>query len=271
MIKAILSALFGGRTSSSVDSTPPVVIGATGGSGTRAVHGLLVETGLFMGERLNGAGDAMDFEPFLDRRINEILADKHGLDYRPSDLDPRMHAAAVGDLREAAATYTADYRGGRWGWKNPRSMYVLPLIHELYPQLWFIHLIRDGRDMAFSGNQNQPRKHYASLFGRGPAVDGDPVAAIELWDAANRGAADWAERTLGERYIRIRFEDLCRDPLPVVEDLLRRLDLPVEAAAAAAARVATPESVGRWRAQEPELAARVTEAGRDGLARFGYL
>lgn len=250
---------------------PPVLIGATGGSGTRAVHGLLADTGLFMGVRLNGAGDAMDFEPFLDRRINDILRDRHSLDYRPEELAADLRDGAMAELRAAAATYRTEYTGGRWGWKNPRSMYVLPLIHTLYPQLWFIHLIRDGRDMAFSGNQNQPRKHYAALFGRPLAADTDPVAAIELWDTANRGAAAFGERVLGERYIRIRFEDLCAAPLPVVEDLLRRLDLPLEAAAAAAARVATPDSVGRWQREEPELAARVTEAGRAGLEAFGYL
>ena len=44
----------------------PVVIGGTGGSGTRAVQSALAAAGVFMGERLNESGDAMDFEPFLD-------------------------------------------------------------------------------------------------------------------------------------------------------------------------------------------------------------
>ena len=59
----------------------PVVIGATGGSGTRAFHGIMGELGLFMGERVNGAGDAMDFEPFLDRWINPIISSQGRLDY----------------------------------------------------------------------------------------------------------------------------------------------------------------------------------------------
>jgi hypothetical protein len=42
----------------------PVVIGATGGSGTRVIHGILETAGLFMGhdQNLNHAGDAMDIE-----------------------------------------------------------------------------------------------------------------------------------------------------------------------------------------------------------------
>ena len=42
-------------------------------SGTRAVCHALQALGVFMGTRLDGAGDAMDFEPILDDGINAVL------------------------------------------------------------------------------------------------------------------------------------------------------------------------------------------------------
>ena len=66
------------------------------------------------------------------------------------------------------------------------------MIAEVFPQFQFIHVIRDGRDMATAGNQLQRDKHAAALFG---AADGDPrVTAARLWAKANSQAADWAAR-----------------------------------------------------------------------------
>ena len=61
---------------------PPIVVGATSGSGTRVVQAVLARAGVFMGVRLNEAGDAMDFEPILDELINPVLAVTRSLDYR---------------------------------------------------------------------------------------------------------------------------------------------------------------------------------------------
>ena len=90
-------------------------------------------------------------------------------------------------------------------------MYLLPLIHTLFPDLVFVHLIRDGRDMALSSNQNRARKHFEALFGTAGDPD-NPNDAIRLWATANTGVAAWGERSLGPRYLLIRFEDLCAEP-----------------------------------------------------------
>lgn len=257
---------------SGLPEPPPVVIGATGGSGTRAVHRVLGDAGLFMGARLNGAGDAMDFEPFLDDMINPILERTRSLAYRPEDLGRDLSRPALDGLALVATRYAADRPApdAPWGWKNPRSMYILPLIHAVFPRMRFVHLLRDGRDMALSDNQNQLRKHGGALFG-GPPPEPGPAASIRLWAEANAAVADWAERTLGDRYVRLRFEDLCAAPERGVTDLLDRLGIrPALPPDRVAAPVAAPPSLGRWRDATPEtIAAMEAEAGAT-LDRFGY-
>lgn len=251
---------------------PPVVIGATGGSGTRAVHRVLGDAGLFMGARLNGAGDAMDFEPFLDDTINPILERTRSLAYRPEDLGSDLARPAIDGLALIAARYAGDRPAAdaAWGWKNPRSMYVLPLAHAVFPRLRFVHLLRDGRDMALSENQNQLRKHGRALFGEDPP-EPVPVASIRLWAEANGAVADWAEQALGERYVRLRFEDLCAEPAARVAELLDRLEIPPSRPAAEiAAPVAAPPSLGRWRAAAPETIAAMEAQAGPALDRFGY-
>ncbi|BCW93430.1 MAG: hypothetical protein KatS3mg007_1324 [Thermoanaerobaculum sp.] len=72
-------------------------------------------------------------------------------------------------LEEHLRPLVSEQRGGArysaWGWKEPRSIYLLPFWNELMPSLRFIHVIRDGRDMAFSANQNQLRKHGKCILG----------------------------------------------------------------------------------------------------------
>jgi hypothetical protein len=256
---------------------PPVVIGATGGSGTRMVHGVLEKAGLFMGapEKLNHAGDAMEIEPLLDNVINPILAATGSLDYEVAGLPPSLAASARSELACSVDRFLRDLpdKTTRWGWKNPRSMYVLPLIADLFPEARFIHLVRDGRDMATSDNQNQPRKHYRALFGTEPKTS-DPNASIQLWMAANLGAAAWGERNLGSNYLRVRFEDLCANPEYGVETILRFVGYSHEEMRpilnTARETIAPPATINRWHSLDRETADTLTGKAAKALGYFGY-
>ncbi len=46
--------------------------------------------------------------------------------------------------------YAAQHGAVRWGDKTPIYASYIPLLHDLFPQARFIHLIRDGRDVALS-------------------------------------------------------------------------------------------------------------------------
>ncbi|WP_051284645.1 sulfotransferase [Nisaea denitrificans] len=258
------------------DTSAPLLIGATGGSGTRALHGALAEAGFFVGTRLNHAGDAMDFEPFLDEIINPVLRETRSLDYALDQLSGGTRTAAERGFKAALKTYTAELpqKAGHWGWKNPRSMYVLPIIAAACPGMSFLHLVRDGRDMALSDNQNQPNKHYEALFGEAYG-DATPEFAIKLWARANSQVADWGERELGSRYMRIRFEDLCAAPGKVLAGALINGGIEPALAgrvgAGADSVIRTPSSVGRWRSLPEDEARALTEKATDALERFGYL
>ncbi|UUX49393.1 sulfotransferase [Nisaea acidiphila] len=258
-----------------VDTSSPLLIGATGGSGTRALHGALKEAGFFVGTRLNHAGDAMDFEPFLDASINPVLRETRSLDYAVETLSDGVRSSATDAFRDALRHYTKELSKNQthWGWKNPRSMYVLPFVSAECPGLRFLHLVRDGRDMALSDNQNQPNKHYDALFGESYSGE-SPENAIRLWAAANAQVADWGERELGKRYMRIRFEDLCESPKTTLVAVLTEAGFdPILAGrvgTAAEAVIRMPDSVGRWRGLPEEEKRRLTEIAAATLHRFGY-
>jgi Sulfotransferase family len=241
----------------------PIVIGATGGSGTRVVARIARVTGLFIGDDLNPAEDALDIAEFYDRWINPYFWHRH--DWGP-DVEPEMRA----ELDALLERHRAPADGGRWGWKEPRSIFLIPFLAAALPGMRFVHVVRDGRDLAFSKNQNQPRKHADAFLGSTSPRPESPTRAIELWRAVNLEAADAGERELAERYRRIRYEDLCAEPERVVAEILAFLDQDGDPAELARA-VDPPPTLGRWRESDPVLVRELEQIAAPALERFGYL
>ena len=113
----------------------------------------------------------------------------------------------------------------------------------------------------------QLRKHGEAILADGDASQ--PLRSIALWSEVNLRAADYGERELGDRYLRLRFEDLCgtrrrsRDDPPLLRAGGRRRGDRGRGGAA-------PGTFGRWRAEDPETTAALTERAAGALARFGY-
>jgi len=85
----------------------------------------------------------------------------------------------------------------RWGDKTPRYVEHIAFLSDLLPDARFIHLIRDGRNVALS---------YADVpFGPKTVAE-----AARLWaDRVSAGIA--GGRPLGDRYLEVRYERLVED------------------------------------------------------------
>jgi hypothetical protein len=243
----------------------PNVIGATGGSGTRVVARILRTSGVYTGVKLNPYEDAVEFGFYSDRWINDYVQ-------AGGDVSPERLAEMEADLRSVLADHlsTAPAGSAAWGWKEPRSIYLLRFWNEVMPDVRFLHFLRDGRDMAFSENQNQLTWHGGAVLGADLGRAKKPVRSIALWNRVNLAAADYGERVLGSRYLRVRFEDLCAEPVPTIGSIFAffGLDGDVEAAAA---EVRPPSSLGRWQGRRSKIVGQLNETAGPALERFGYL
>jgi hypothetical protein len=133
-------------------------------------------------------------------------------------------AEALG--RRAPTTYSDAIRGvfqlyaqlrgkSRYGDKTPKYSIHIPLLAQLFPEGRFIHIIRDGRDVALSLMDVR--------LGLGHARE-----AALLWRARVR-AARRAGALLGpHRYQEVRYEDLIDDPEGVLTSLCSFIDLDFE-------------------------------------------
>jgi Sulfotransferase family len=253
-----------------VTTSGPLVIGATGGSGTRVVARIAQHAGYDLGRNLNSAEDALEFYSFHDQWINRFVsAERHGATLPKSEME-KMEAEFQSALdRHYSPALRADKL---WGWKAPRSIYLLPFLRAQLPGLKFVHVLRDGRDMALSPNQNQLRKHSrAVLDWRERFFFAAPERAMLLWERVNFRAAEFGESELDKNYLRVRFEDLCAKPLDTTAQIINFLGARVDPEPISRAEISPPSTLQRWRSCPPDLVARLERAGATSLHKFGYL
>ena len=123
-----------------------------------------------------------------------------------------VEEAPYSDAIEAAYRAYARVNGKkRWGDKTPRYVEHIPLLASLWPDSRFVHLVRDGRNVALS---------YADV----PFGPKTVAKAAELWATRVRMGIK-AGRALGDRYIEIRYEDLVEDAEGEAKDLCEFLGL----------------------------------------------
>ena len=268
-----------GRVSRRASHPPPVVVFGTGGSGTRALQLLLDCAGYFMGTNVNRAGDALDIGWFIRRWLDRYLARSEWVEkmWRGGEARRFRHPASM------AADFRAtieDHREAigrpkrRWGWKVPRTILIFPFVQESFPEMRAIHLVRDGRDMAYSANQNQARRYAPRFFDESGQDSSAPIQSIGFWARVNLAAARYGEATLGDRYLRLRYEEVCADPARMATRLTDFLDRPTRQEAleeVAVAEIRPSSSIGRWRERDALEIAELERAGGEALRAFGYL
>src|SRR5436853_410087 len=110
----------------------PIVIGATGGSGTRVLARIAKLAGYNLGNNVNSAEDALEFYSFFDIWVDRFFSAQHQgktlTSWESARLMENFYAALARHIPEA------ERRGMLWGWKAPRSIYLLPFLHGECPR-----------------------------------------------------------------------------------------------------------------------------------------
>lgn len=256
-------------------TNPHVAIGGLGGSGTRVFAATLRAVGIRLGTQLNEPLDNLWFTVLFKRaewsqrsptaaevfQAADLLRRAMTIGLRDT-LQPEEHALLV-RLRETLPPNGAWQCGARttdadglidsdappanserlWGWKEPNTHVVLPHLARCFPGLRYIHVVRDGLDMAFSRNTWQAR-HWSHLYGVTQHPDTPlPVHQLRYWTAANRAALDFGSVHMPGRFLVISYDAYCADPERHWPRLRRFLDLPTDTALPG--NLLQPTTIGR--------------------------
>ncbi len=252
------------------NKTAPLIIGGMGGSGTRVYMAIAQAAGYSM------LATPAPVRPWTKEDHDNLLLmrlfyTKWATKYLCGEL------GRVGSLRMRAAcrwwlwlSGPLSYGRGRWGWKNPRTMLLIPFFHGMYPNMRYLHVMRDGRDHAF-----HPRFEYVThregLMSEEECRLDAPLRKALYWSRAHQLTASDAQTHLGGNFMQSRLEDLCGDPANETRRIMNFLGVDDPGVISQAAKlVSTPRSLGRWKTEPPEQIARVEQLIGEDLLRHGY-
>ncbi len=233
----------------------PIIVGGCARSGTTLVRVILdshrnlccgPESGLFFRKRTG-----------LNRLVNRFDMP------RPRVLRLARESGSRAEFIDKFFGFYARRSGTRrWAEKSPRNVQVLDYVFRSFPKARFIHVIRDGRDVACS----------LRTFPRHEVVEGELVP-LETRNPLEPGIERWVSDITAAlpyrsdpRYLEVRYEDVVastRETIAKVlefagepwdEAVLRHSEFDTTSRDVAkfpqnpeATRPVTDESIGRWK------------------------
>ena len=229
----------------------PFVIGGVGGSGTRVVAKLLIEAGVNMGHDLNDSLDDLSFTvlfkrsglwPLADNLLSLQVALRIYLEARGQSCIYQHEAlgrdqieetfaeiAQEGSWREAGSIedrfivlnngvgHTKFHSKSLWGWKEPNSHVVLPYLLATLPNMRYLHVVRNGLQMAESQNQNQLKVWGRAFLGE-EANGSLAQNSFDYWCTVQERIFALTEQ-YSDRIISVRYEDIIESPLLSVQQI----------------------------------------------------
>jgi hypothetical protein len=167
--------------------------------------------------------------------VRKILAEPGvriwDLSLRPEEMDLDRCTDLPATIQEIYQTYARKNGKEMWGDKTPPYTQYVYVLERMFPGARYVHLIRDGRDVALS----------LAGMSWGP---GDLVGSLEYWARHISCARRMLYMLPAERFIEVRYERLVSDPEAELRRIVDFLGLSFEPAMLDAYRSTAPKKVG---------------------------
>lgn len=214
-----------------------ITIIGRGHSGTRAISHTLSASGVFMGDKLNVSGDLLPPQDMYEacRVFAKYVEYKGGLEWDFSKVLSMNPDPAFVKLIESYLTSVLNSKEENKGWKIPETTLVYPWIIKLFPEIRYIHWVRDPRDCILGGHLTDNLHDFGIDY---PQTD----------DIRERRAYSWkyqreiVKAAPAPKYSTdVRFEDMVFKQ----DETLKRLS---DYLGISLAKIEMrPDSVGRWK------------------------
>lgn len=258
----------------------PIAIGAIGGSGTRVIARIMSEMNVFIGSAINKQLDNLFYTYFfkyrqllklgedemwmlLDLFVRANIGPATALSVKEKEifngiLVNQLHSYPDSKLATTLHSHISSAFESdkptpeRWGWKEPNTHFIIPALMRYIPQTRYIHVVRNGLDMAYSKNQNQPRLWGADILGR--PYDSSPSFSLSYWCAVHRRILHWKE-IYPDNILIVQFESLCASPIAEIARILDFCRIPYEEETLEnlSKLVSVPPTIGRHQSYRSDI------------------
>lgn len=211
-----------------------------GHSGTRAISHTLYASGVYMGSQQNPSGDKIPPHAMYDacRVMAKYVKWTGELSW---NFDPLFTTPIDPEFEQLIMTYLDDVfrdKSPNKGWKIPETTLVYPWIVRMFPEIRYIHWIRDPRDCILGGHKTDNLRDFGIEF-------------QHTDDIYERRAISWyyqyqlMKATPKPKYIiQIRFEDFVLKQEETLKKLEDFLDFPLGRI------IVRPDAVERWKRED---------------------
>jgi hypothetical protein len=119
-----------------------------------------------------------------------------------------------------------------WGWKDPRTALVIPIWQQVFPNAKWVHIIRNGIDVAISLYERalrQQQKWLLKLY-RFDFSDRtlDFSYCFNLWEVYLASIQEAIKQIRPDDLIEIQYEDLLKNPANRLTEVLNFIQYPVD-------------------------------------------
>jgi len=248
----------------------PIVIQGRGHSGTRVLSWACTHLGINLGTREDLAtGDVSDLK--FSKSIKEIAIRNVGI-----TQDEEVKSSDLARFQKAVFKYYSQLgKPECWGWKFPETYFITPYIARIFPKAQYIHLVRDGRDVAFKTHATDQTKHRIGkkVLSQCNALKQPHHLQAALSWAFQVDAFDQYRPSIpSERIFDMTFEDLCTHPHEVMKKLcdFLQMDYTLECQNYLDQNL-NSKKVSEFQNKDSQLVRKIEERIGETLKRYNYL
>lgn len=247
----------------------PVMLMGRGHSGTRVLSFACMHLGIQLGTSA-ATGDADDRS--FTRTIKKIAARNLA-----QGAPQAVQKQDLNRFQNAVYTYYTTLGSPRthWGWKFPETYLIGDCIARTFPRARYIHLVRDGRDLAFKNHlTDDPNRALGKrlLTHIGAMNEPHHLQAAMSWAWQVERFDEFRKNLNPARFLDMRFEDICRDPMTAMQSVCDFLDIPMtEDCQNYITRQLDTAKIAQYKNEDPAKIGEIEDAISSTLKRYYYL
>ncbi len=175
-----------------------------------------------------------------------------------------------------------------FGWKLGLTTFTMPVVFDSFPNAKVLHIIRDGRDIMLSRLKTRIEElsdpvNKIMVFGNKKITKyrGDALTKANIEKYRNElEMMHWVTavkyglqgRKYKDRYLEIRYEDMCRKPIETFSEVFDFLNIPfLESTKVWLRDSARTDRIGKWKELSEEEMKAPMEIGEELLKELGYV
>jgi hypothetical protein len=196
-----------------------------GHSGTRSMSHTLSASGVYMGEPLNNSGDLIPPEDMYEacRVMAKYVTHLGGLEWDFSKLHTMPIDPAFTRLIESFLSSVLNSKSENKGWKIPETTLVYPWIVRMFPDIKYIHWVRDPRDCILGDHVTDDLSRFGISY---PKTDDIRLKRAISWKYQRE---IMKATPAPKNVISIRFEDMVFEQEKTLSKLEKYLGIPLTA------------------------------------------